>query len=279
MSIPVSAPVVPPQPNLPAYGFQELALFRSYTRESYRAAFGIEAPPWDPSRLKKTWFDSTADRSDPSNVSVYKFFGRDAAGNWAIRQLVVPAQEAATVNLPGTQVYPPYVVAPTQATRGGAPVNPIYLSLESEARALMAELGGQGLIDEGNTSVFPIVYPAEEPRRAWNILFQGHAENAGALLFNRNAKGIGAPGHWDSSSQTPVWMPAPAPPSGLDDTRLPREMPVRDLFANEKLQTGLMGVSVVRIDLEQQSNEQSGQFTPDDRALLRQIFQIVNRLG
>src|SRR6266404_4533333 len=276
MSSPVSQPVIPPQPNLAVYGTQELALFKDYTRDTYRAAFGVEAPHWDPSRLKKSWFDSTADRSDPANVAIYKIVAKDQSGNWAIRQLVMPAQEAGAVNLPGAQVYPPYVVAPTQAARGGSGINPIYLSLESDARTLMAELGGQGLVDEVNTSVFLIVYPADEPRRAWDILFQGHAENAGSLLFNRNTKGIGAPGRWDLSSPTPVWVPAPLPPTGLDDTRPSREMPVRELLPNEKLQTGLMGVSVIRTDLQQQANELSGQFTPDDRATLQQILRIVS---
>ena len=71
MSSPVSVPAVPPQPNQAVYGFQELALFKSYTRESYRAAFGVEPPPWDPSRLKKTWFDSTADMKRGTATAEY----------------------------------------------------------------------------------------------------------------------------------------------------------------------------------------------------------------
>lgn len=277
MSIPVSLPVTPPQPNLASYGVQELGLFQSYSRDSYRAAFGIEAPAWDPSRVKKTWFDSSVDTSGAANVVIYKILGIDPKNTWTLRQLVIPAYEAATVNLPGAPVYPAYSVAPTRATRGGAFINPIYLSLESEARALMAELGGQGLVDGGNTTSYPAVYPPDEPRRTWDIVFQGQPENAGSLIFNRNAKGVGAPGHWDISLPVPVWVPAPVPPSGLNDSRPPREMPVRDLLPNEKLQAGLMGVSVVRLDLLQQASEQSGQFTPGDRDLLRRIYELVNK--
>jgi hypothetical protein len=40
-----------------------------------------------------------------------------------------------------------------------------------------------------------------------------------------------------------------------------------------------MGVSVVRTDLQQQADQQAGQFTPDDRATLQQIYEIVNRLA
>ena len=75
--------------------------------------------------------------------------------------MVLPAQQATAANLPGSIVYPPYVAAPTQATRGGAPVNPQYLSLQSDAEALMAALGGIALMDEGISTVFPILISSE----------------------------------------------------------------------------------------------------------------------
>ncbi len=279
MGTPVSRPTIPAQPNLLAYGVAELALFKSYTRDSYLAAFGVQAPAWDPSRVRKTWFDSTVDTSDPSNVAVYKVFAADANGVWGFRQMVMPAWEAATVNLPGAVTYPPYTVAPTQVTSGGSPVNPNYLSLESDARALMAALGGSGLVQETGNSVFPIVYPALEPRRIWDFVVNGVLVNAGTLLLAQNANGIGAPGKWDTSKGEPVWIPAPPPPTGADDMRPAREMPVRDLLPNEKLQPGLMGVSVIRTDLQQQQAVQEGQFTADDRATLQQIYRILTRLS
>jgi len=279
MSAPVSKPVSPAQPSSLAYGISQLALFNTYTRDSYLAAFGVQAPAWDPSRVRKTWFDSTVDISDPSNVAVYKIIAPDANGNWAERQMVIPASEAATVNLPGAVTYPPYTVAPTQTTSGGSAVNPNYLSLESDAQALMSALGGTGLLQETGNAVFPIVYPASEPRRIWDFSVNGILVNAGALLLAQNANGVGAPGHWDLSHGEPVWVPDPAPPSGLNDTRPPRDVPVRDLLPNEKLEPGLMGVSVVRTDLQNQQGEQNGEFTADDRATLQQIFQIVSRLG
>src|SRR5271154_5931030 len=80
---PVSQPVIPAQPDLLAYGIQELALFVSYTRDSYLAAFGVQAPAWDPTRVKKTWFDTTVDASNAINVAVYKIVGTDASGNYS----------------------------------------------------------------------------------------------------------------------------------------------------------------------------------------------------
>src|SRR5579871_1712074 len=131
ISKPASQPVIPPQPDQIASGVQELALFNSYTRDSYLAAFGEQAPAWDPSRLRKTWFDSTVDTSDPGNVAVYKIIGLDQTGAWGVRQLVIPAAEAATVNLPGAVTYPPYTVPPTQVSSGGSTINPNYLSMEA----------------------------------------------------------------------------------------------------------------------------------------------------
>jgi hypothetical protein len=183
------------------------------------------------------------------------------------------------VNLPGTLSYPAYTVAPTQATRGASGINPLYLSLESDAQALMAELGATSILDEGNTAVFPVVYPPNELRRVWDVVFQGQPLNVGALLSGKYAKGIGAPGHWDTTHGNVVWVADPPAPSGFDDTRPPRPMPVRDLLPNEKFQTGLMGVGIIRTDLQQNQAEASGQFTPDDRATLKQIYQIVSRLS
>jgi hypothetical protein len=279
MSTPVSEPVTPPQPDLEVYGVQELALFSTYTRDTYQAAFGMQAPAWDPTRLTKTWFDSTVDTSNPANTATYQIVTTDQTNAWVVASMTVPAQEAATVNLTGAVSYPPYVVAPTDATRGGSVLNPVYLSLESQAQTFMAQFGATTVIDEGATPEFPAVYPPDEPRRLWDIVINGIAVNAGALLLAMNAGGVGAPGAWDSTGGQPAWVPAAPAPTGANDTRPPRPMPVRSLLPNEKLQAGLMGVSVVRTDLQQQADQQAGQFTPDDRATLQQIYEIVNRLA
>jgi len=275
---PVSQPVVPAQPNTEFYNVQDLVLFKAFSRDSYRAAFGVEAPAYDPARVIKTWFDSTVDVSNPGNVAVYRIVAQSKDGSGILQQMVMPAQEAATVNLPGAVQYAPYVVTPTLATRGGSVMNPIYLSLESAARALMIDLGGANLQQEDLPS-FPASYPSDEPRRAWCFLMQGQSINAGALLLMRNAKGVGAPGHWDTSSLQPLWVPDAPAPTGEGDTRPQRALPVRELLPNEQLYTGMMGIlGVVRTDLRKAAEEVSGQFTPDDRALLRSIYLAVSKL-
>jgi hypothetical protein len=277
MSTPVSAPVTPPQPDEECYGIQALALFVTYTRDSYLAAFGVQAPAWDPTRLTKTWFDTTVDTSNPANTATYNIVALNSTGVWGIQPLTIPASEAATVNLTGAVTYPPYTVAPTDATSGSAVINPDYLSLQSDAQALMASLDGTDLSEETGNAAFPIVYPADEPRRIWDFTVNGILCNAGQLLLQMNANGVGAPGTWQITSTGPVWTSTPAP-TGLTDTSSPRPMPVRNLLPNEQLQASLMGVSVIRTDLEQQEEAQAGQFTPDDRATLQQIYQMLTTL-
>lgn len=279
MSSPVSLPIIPPQPDREAYGFAELALFQTYTRETYRAAFGVQAPAWNPSRPPKFWFDSTADASAAGNVAAYRIFAVDSTGAWALQQFVLPAAEAVAINLPGSVTYPPYVIAPTGATRGGSALNAEYLSLEPDARTLMAASAATGLVDEGATLVYPIDYPPDEPRRSWAMLLNGHRQNVGELLAERNARGVGSPGHWNTSKGFLVWVPDPPAPTGLDDPRPPRPLPVRDLLPNEIIQTGLMGVSVARTDLQQQNAIKTGAFLPDDRATLQGIYDLVSKLA
>jgi len=276
---PVSLPVAPAQPAAEFYSILDLALFKSYSRESYQTAFGVEAPVYDPARRQKSWFDSSVDVSAQNNTAGYRIATQDQNGNQILQQIVMPAQEAATVNLPGAVHYPPYVVAPTLATRGGSILNPIYLSVEGDARALMTELGGASLQQE-ELPPFTADYPDGEPRRPWEFLVRGQMYNAGALLASRNAQGIGSPGHWDLSSPAPVWVPDPNGLTEADDTRPPWPMPVRDLLPNEKLYTGLMGIpGVQRTDLQQTADEASGKFTPDDRATLRMIYQAISKLS
>ena len=279
---PISEPAAQPQPDLEVYGPDSLALFQTFTRDIYRARFEMEAPPWDPSRPSKYWFDSTVDASAPGRVVAYQMVDRDAGGTWSILPFSMTAFEAASVNLPGAIVYPPYSVAPTGATRGGSPINALYLSLEADARSLLTTLGATGLIDEGATTIFPVVYPPEEQRRMWAILLPSRGPvNVGVLLQARGAKGVGAPGHWDLSSSGSAWAADPLPPAGFDDRRPARPVPVRGLLPNERLQPGAMGfgVEVLRTDLHLEAAKRRGAFTADDRKMLEEVHRIVSKLG
>lgn len=273
MMTPTSRPSTPAQPDLDSYGFNELALFKSYTRESYQKEFGVQAPAYDPNRVTKTWFDSTADTSDPDNVSTYKAF-QEVGGQWIVKQLVLPSSEAAAVNLTGAIDYPKYVIPPTTATFVS---DPVLLSLRTDADALLKELGlaGTPLVDAAESMIaFKIDYKDDE-RRVWQFLYQGDWINVGALLMNKNAHGVGWPGHWDISTEI-RWVAEPPAPTGLDDRRPARPMPVRELLANEKIDVALFGgPQIVRTDRQQQKATSSGQFLESDRALLREILRLV----
>lgn len=99
--VPVSCPSVPPQPEQSVFDSGALALFGTFTRESYLAALGVQAPPFEPARAPQYWFDSSVDLSSDANLAVYRVVGTDASGTPVIRQMVVPAGEAARINLPG----------------------------------------------------------------------------------------------------------------------------------------------------------------------------------
>lgn len=273
MTLPHSEPTVPAQPKQVSYGFSELAFFKTYTRESYRTAFSVEAPAFDPARLIKTWFDSTADASDPANIAVYKIIAADAKGQWGIRQYVMPAREAASVNLPGAIPYPAYLIAPTKAARGGVTgIWPETLSLLTEAHALLQELGLENveLLDQGSGGALPVFY-GDEPRRQWFFSYKGMTYGIGELLASKHRNGVGAPGRW-VVGDTVEWIADPPAATGLNDTRTPREVPVRDLLPNERVSMTLMGPTILRSDLQP---EAPGQFTESDRQSLRNIERIL----
>jgi hypothetical protein len=91
------------------YGIDKLYLFPVYgTREQYQLATGQEAPPFDPAKPPKFWFDAKAASSGKRNVvydSVLALdaFGRpmlDAAGQVMLEPMVLTAQQASAVNIP-----------------------------------------------------------------------------------------------------------------------------------------------------------------------------------
>lgn len=223
------------------YSPDALKLFTYYSYQTYLAAFGV-APPYDPSRLPQFWLDPGASKTG-TGTKTYKSSGLNADGSFGI-PFSLPEEQAATVNIPPpAATYPLYVVAPTDATRAGSTVNPVYLSLESDAQALMAALGGSSLSASEITG-FPTTYPADELRRTYSFVLKGLTLNVGQLLSAENVAGVGAPGHWDASGAVPVWVSTPVAP--VVDTRTPVPMPVRDLHADETVVQIFGGIEIVQ---------------------------------
>jgi len=99
----------------PIYGLENLYLFRRYqTRADYQQATGAEAPPFDPTKRPKYWFDPTAKDSPRRNIlydnvlvvgeSGTAIPGPD--GKPMLDLMTLPKLEAATVNIPpeGTEI-------------------------------------------------------------------------------------------------------------------------------------------------------------------------------
>jgi hypothetical protein len=272
----MGVPSPKPQPNKPSYGLNELELFTRYTRDGYRTATGSPAPPCDPTKKLKCWLDSTVDLDDPEAVVAYNTAKQTSDGKTALKKFSITAQEAACVNLPGREAYPPYTVAPTSAsvridTGAGIAqqdVDPNWLLLKSEAEALASELGSA--MPPQESALSGTVYPPTELRRQWSIWVCGSWKQAGLLMKERSKGGVGAPGHWDLSGSDPTFM-VELPPDTSPKGEWPA--PLRDLLPNEKIdEHAVLGVSgVVRTDLQHQEQEKSGLFLQDDRTLLQQI--------
>jgi len=268
---PVSVPIVPGQPlGRDVYGKESLYLFKLYDRASYFAEFGVQAPPCDPKRKMKRWFDSTA-------AGKYKAFGQDARGYPLICDLTLSPEEASTVNLPGKSDYPAYSPAPTTAVvrdYQGAPsqIDPYYLSTREEAFAMCAELGVDtvALSEVNDVGPFEVDWRGEA-RRFFCIGAQ--QEYVGQLLRLKYANGVGAPGHWMIFENKHAWVvdnPASEPASGEEV-----QVPVRDLLPDERIIVGFGGTPLIgRGDAQVELSP----FTAVDRIVLNDLNDRVKAL-
>lgn len=247
-----SKPVVPEPPATEIYPVSKLELFPRHTRATYQESFGSQAPAWDPARRIKRWFDTSVLEGftgDPAHeVAVYDVL--DPAAPGGTRRMVLTLAEAAAPNLPGKVVYPKHVVRPTEAvllaTGIEQSVAPESLSEYAEAVALASELGlDLNAVSESVLSGEFTIRWGKETRRHWVIEYRGSQVVAAALLRQKYQNGVGAPGHWDLTPNTPWWVPA-NPPAGETDLRPEVAMPVRKLLPDEKLVQGFGGQWMVQ---------------------------------
>jgi hypothetical protein len=261
VTIPISYPADPVQPNQAVFSTDLLQTFETYTRPSYLAAFGVQSPGFDSTRPAQFWFDSTAAAFPPSQLMSYLQIQLtpSADGSTAPARMVplsIPAGQAATANIPGLVVYPAYVVAQTTAASGGSLVNPSILSNYSDALVLAAALG----LPASSAIAGPALTWNGETRGDWMIVLPGNPNPyyAGTLLLDQYANGIGAPGVWSirnsgTVNAQAVWTPVPPGPDGIS-TGVPEvttPVPVRALLSNEVFVPAGMtgGVMVARTDL------------------------------
>lgn len=91
------------------FGLERLHLFPYFqTRKEYEAATGLEAPPFNPTRPPKYWWDPAAKASAKRNVVYDQVIAYSASGTPLVGEkgqpvldlLMLSKDEAATVNIP-----------------------------------------------------------------------------------------------------------------------------------------------------------------------------------
>lgn len=216
-------------------------------RADYLAITGQQAPAWDKSRVIQRWWDTAiaaaldAGTMKPGDVVTYQQTTDVAPGT--LIPLEVPASEAAVPNFPGYYDYPKYAVAPTSAYLLGpdgtvTPIDPGSLCTAAEARGLAVDVGSKGAPTQtmANFVGYRPVYPSSETRRPWVLtLADGSTVQAALLLAQRNARGVGAPGHWDLTTHpgSPQWVSEIPQDSGERDLRPNRPVGLRPLLPTE----------------------------------------------
>ena len=204
-------------PSLNLTPISALYLFAVYlTRAGYLAVTGNQAPPFDPTKPVKNWFDPAP------NGQPYLMFDT-AAGK--LITMPLPVSIAATVNLPGTYNYPAFVETPTDATQNclvseiaPTPIDPATLCLVPEAQAIAKAIaflfpGKTVTVAQQAYGMFYGVFPKDELRRQWCILVNGVSPygagfdlHAKTLILKRDSAGVGAPQRW-------IYAPADGEPA------------------------------------------------------------------
>jgi hypothetical protein len=180
-----------------------LYLFAVYlTREAYLTAMGKQAPPFDPAKPVKFWFDPS-----PSGQPYSAF---DTTAGTLITMPLSPSV-AESVNIPGPYNYPAFEDTATDATLDwpygvSGPISPATVCLYSEALAIAAAIApcfpGQTVtvVDGSTVGVYYTVYHVD-PRRQWAIEVNGKSPYgftlyAKTLMILSYAAGVGALGTW-----------------------------------------------------------------------------------
>lgn len=286
MGLFAQSPVTPTQPAAFTYAVNTLELFPTYTRASYLAKTGFQAPPFDITRPAKAWYDSTA--TGTTTYSVYN----QSITQPAFVSVTLSKGVANSVNLPGLPTYPTYTQAQSNiiVTNGssGSGYSSLYQSTLDQANSLKAEIGDSTIaVTSGLGPMFPgavYSYQKIDASNPVGIYFL-NGQNVGQLLQQRNANGVGFPGTWAKNALGNYSFTPATLNDGSTSTLGTTAVPVRALLSNEKLVSVANGliptVEVVRTDLPSTlpSTGPSSDFTAADRAVLNQLLSIAQALA
>ena len=257
-----TVPTAQPQPTGSDYGLTALDLLPTYDRAGYLAATGSQAASYDPTQPTKSWAATVDQDGNPitdGTPSVTFNYWVPAGNNppaWG--SFTIAGSEALAFNIPGLEVYPAYVIAPTPATQGGdiqAPntIPADQLSTLAQAQALAAAWGlaDPVIADTYDTEFSPFSINYNGETRLWlTIDWNGTLINVGEVLVLMYAAGVGAPGAWVVSGAAyvangsePLWVstyPTTDPP--LNAAMIP--VPQRALLPGEIFVATLMAVEI-----------------------------------
>jgi hypothetical protein len=278
--------------------------FPVVNRDTLRAA-GTPAPDFDPTRAVQAWSDPGAAHLPKGTPVTYSY--ADSSDNVTvpipIKQFTLPAEQAATPNLPGSEPnkWKPFVVQPSSAHyvvngQSSTGIPGMFLCTKDQADAMLAELkqlvptASYRLLEIGSGSAVAIDW-AGDPRRLFNFTIPGYVEvvQGGLLLAVRLAGGVdangnGKPGVWVLPDPLSNALPSFNPTSvdaGLSVTGkamwiLP--MPIRDLTGGEYLAYGsAMGVMELRVKIVPAPVPTTGGgLTADEHRVLYAMAAVLN---
>lgn len=277
---PASLPATPVQPDLASYGISALNQFQTWTRASYLAAFGAQAPSYDPTQATRTWFDTT---SQPGPYSVIQVSGTSA--------VVVPFAVPVNVtvpNLPGPYQYPAWVNPSTTVAQmqepgfGPTPFgNAAALCSLADAEAVLAALPAGASISEESLDA-QILWGTETRRQYVLTVPDGGRFNAAYLRAMMTQQitdpqgnvlgGVGAPGSFTISGNAAIWTLTHDP--GLSAAAA-MPVPCRALLPNERFEPGLLGAGVMIVRTDMQQPGSSG-FSTAQANWVVQVLQAIN---
>jgi hypothetical protein len=257
-------------------GINDLKVFPEYTRESYEAAVGQQAPPFDPSKPQKAW-------SDPAGAGTYNQLigdGRSAAPTFATFSL--NAADAKAVNLPGAYRYPAYELQPTvaQQTWGAGNRQPVpakQLASKAAADEMAAAVGG--VVSEFAAGPFWSIDYGTETRRIYEVrVGGGPANNVGLLLQGRYGSGIGTPGSWVVDAQGTIsWTASIAVIVPIGESLKIVPVPVRLLADDEEFHSTPFGYVIQKKAVV--ATPPPGVPSDDLTEVLRLVKAIAEMLG
>lgn len=286
--MPTSVPQEKPQPTDQSYGLDQLDLFSKFTRDTYLAAFGEQAPPFDATKQPKYWFDSSVPVNDMAYTinGVFPITWKDNGNGTADKaSILINNRTASAVNIPGHYNYPkadPPKASGVFMQAGSAKqyIDASLLATMDQAKKLIADAEAAGIDMDDTPQVVDYAIPynlqfeQDEVRQVITVSPKGgYANNVGQLLKQQSANGVGYPGLWASSNGSLVWRPS-TPTETNSFPEIP--VPQRDLKSNERFETaGMIGGTVIvntSNPLVQQQDDQSAM-----ASRIKEMYEMMKR--